>query len=110
GEAMFRTEKRDERHTWRAREYLDRGAALIVEAGVIGNQPDMLATQRCKFLGFEDIDSGLHAARPAGALPCSLERHTYRNRKREAGGYPMERETSSMRFPAMKHRRLRKVQ
>jgi hypothetical protein len=37
-------------------------AALRVQAGVIGDEADVLAAQGREFLDFQDVEAGLHAA------------------------------------------------
>lgn len=44
------------------RKAIDRRFFLRVEAGVIRDEADALVFERSEFLGFENIESGLHAA------------------------------------------------
>lgn len=69
GEAVLRAEERDELHAWGVGEQVDRAATLRIEAGVIGDQADVLVAQGREFLCFEDVQAGLHAAGAAG-LSC----------------------------------------
>ena len=71
---MLRTEQRNQLYSRRMRQKFDRRSALKVLAGVIGDQPDMLAAQRRKFLRLQYIQSGLHAAciaSPAAFFFCA---------------------------------------
>jgi hypothetical protein len=56
---VFGTEKRDERHARGAGDKLNYGTALRIEAGVIGDQSNVLAAQRREPLGFQHIEAGL---------------------------------------------------
>jgi hypothetical protein len=71
---MLGAEERNQVHAGGAREDLDRGAALRIEACVVGDKADVLSTQRRKLLRFQNVDPGLHAARAAGAPRSRVNR------------------------------------
>ena len=66
GETVLGAENGDEMHAGGVGKKFDRAAALRVDAGVIGDEADVLAAERSELLRFEDIDAGLHAAGAAG--------------------------------------------
>ena len=62
-QAVLRTEESDKRHARGMAEELERGASLGVHAGVIGDEPNVLAAQRGKLFRLEDIEARSHASR-----------------------------------------------
>src|SRR2546423_12216742 len=50
------------------REEINNAAALRVNPGVIGDQPDMLVTERGEFLRFQNIQARLHTTWATGAF------------------------------------------
>jgi hypothetical protein len=98
-------------HARGAREDFDGGAALQIEAGVIGDEADVLSTQRRKLLRFENFDAGLYAPRAARAFGSgSVKRMAEDKREGEPSGQAAAAEADSMRCSGVIHRRLRKVQ
>jgi hypothetical protein len=61
-------EERDELQTGSVTQEVNVAAALRVHTCVIGDQTDVLSTERREFLSFQNIQTGLHARRPAGML------------------------------------------
>ena len=62
GETVLGTEECDQLNARRVREQIDGAAAQRVQAGVIGDQADVLAAQRSEFFGFENVEAELHAS------------------------------------------------
>jgi hypothetical protein len=58
---MLGTEERDELHALSVGEEIRRAAPLRILTGVIGNQPDVLSTERREFLSLQNIEASLHA-------------------------------------------------
>ena len=61
GQAVLGTEERDKMYAGGVGKKIDGAAALGIQAGVIGDQADMLAAQRREFFRFENVDAHLHA-------------------------------------------------
>src|ERR1700674_2000782 len=111
GETVFGAEERNEMHAGRARENLDRGAALRIETRVIGDEADVFTTQRRELLRFQNVDAGLHAARASGSFGSgSVKRMAERKCEGEPSGQVAAAEADSMGCSGAVHRRLRKVQ
>jgi len=68
GDAMLRTEEGHDLHAGSVGEDVDRGALLIVEPGVIGNQADVFAVEGSELLHFQDVEACLHAPYAASPL------------------------------------------
>ena len=60
---MLRAEERHHLQAGSVRQDIDRAAALEVDAGVVGDQSDVLSAERRKLLRFENIKTRLHAGR-----------------------------------------------
>jgi hypothetical protein len=81
-------------HARRVRKQIRGTASLRVDTGVIGDQADVLVPQRRKFLRFENVEAGLHAAWAAGLFPAGARRSTQRRSEEQAG-----RDASCVRSP-----------
>jgi hypothetical protein len=92
-------------HAGRARKDFDRGAALRIEAGVVGDEADVLTAEWRKLLRFQDVDACLHAARAAGAFGGSggVKGVAKRKCECEPGGQLAAGETVSMRCSGAVH-------
>jgi hypothetical protein len=60
---MLWAEQGDNMNAGYAFEEFEVAAALRVQAGVIGDEADVLTAQGRKFLDFQDVEAGLDAAR-----------------------------------------------
>lgn len=80
---MLGTEQRHDLQSGRVGQSIDRAAALRVDAGVIGDQSNVLSAKWRKLQRFKNIETGLHARRVTGMLCVRLCGKAAGRRQRE---------------------------
>jgi hypothetical protein len=84
---VFGTEQRDHLHARRVRQQIDRRLPLRVQSGVIRNDANAFATKWRKFLCFQHVEAGLHAACARGGFAAVLLRARRMGRRRQRSAH-----------------------